>query len=169
MVVHGTWDAVMALGDNRESVMIGLDLLITATSTAVLFLALRWGAHRERGYLRAVLAPEVAAGTITDVELTALTGERSHRRRDRRAALRARDEGTSRHVERLVLASSFSTASRLRAQRGRGRRRGRTLAAVSALPRGSTTAERCQSSMTSSPCSRSRARLDSIWSSTSGA
>ena len=66
-----------------------------------------------------MLAPEVANGTITDVELTALTGERSRRRKDRRAALKARPDGMSRRREKHVLAASLDLAHDLSDSGGR--------------------------------------------------
>ncbi len=110
LLVHGTWDSMLALAHGNGFVVSALMLLITVTSIVALFVALRWGAHRERGYLRDVLAPEVVQGTITDVELTALTGERAHRRRDRRAALKGRAPGMSRHREKHVLAAALDLA-----------------------------------------------------------
>ncbi|RMI13815.1 PrsW family intramembrane metalloprotease [Cellulomonas triticagri] len=110
MLVHGTWDSAAALADGNGFAVSGLMLAITLASVAILLLALRWGAHRERGYLHDVLAPEVEAGVLTDVELQALVGERSHRRRDRRAAVRARAEGVSRRREKHVLAAALDLA-----------------------------------------------------------
>jgi RsiW-degrading membrane proteinase PrsW (M82 family) len=110
MLVHGTWDSMLALAGGNGYVVSALMLGITVASIVVLFTALRWGADRERGYLRDVLAPEVANGTITDVELTALTGERSRLRKDRKAAIKARPDGVSRRREKHVLAASLDLA-----------------------------------------------------------
>ena len=118
MVVHGTWNAMDALADGNGLVVSALLVVITAVSIAALVLALRWGPGRERGYLRDILAPEVTRGTLTDVELTALTGERSHRRRDRRAAVRARPDGVSRRQEKHVLTAALDLAHDLSESRG---------------------------------------------------
>ena len=93
-------------------------IAITVVSFVVLFLALRWGAHRERGWLHDVLAPEVANGTLTEPELTALTGEHSRRRKDRKAAINARDDGISRRREKHVLAASLDLAHDLSESHG---------------------------------------------------
>jgi RsiW-degrading membrane proteinase PrsW (M82 family) len=110
MVVHGTWDSMPALADGNGVVTSALMLVITAASIVALLLALRWGSGRERGYLRDVLAPEVTNGTLTDLELRALTGARSHRRRDRRAAVEGRAEGVSRRREKHVLTAALDLA-----------------------------------------------------------
>lgn len=110
MVVHGTWDSMAALADGNGVVVSALMLLITASSIAVLLVALRWGSHRERSYLDDVLAPEVVRGVVTDLELAALTGERAHRRRDRRAAVKGRGAGMSRRREKHVLAAALDLA-----------------------------------------------------------
>ena len=57
-----------------------------------------------------MLAPEVANGTITELELTALAGERSRRRKDRKAAIKARADGISRRREKHVLAAALDLA-----------------------------------------------------------
>ncbi|WP_203666981.1 PrsW family glutamic-type intramembrane protease [Cellulomonas pakistanensis] len=106
MVVHGSWDSMAALADGNGFAVTGLMLLITATSVAILLLALRWGSARERGYLRDVLAPEAEAGVLTDRELAALTGKR-HRRRDRRAARREGLDRAARRREKHVLAGAL--------------------------------------------------------------
>jgi len=110
MLMHGVWDSMAALADGHGVVLLGLMVLITVSSLVVLQVALRWGAHLERGYLHDVLAPEVPNGTITEVELAALAGERSRRRRDRRAAIRDRADGVSRRRERHVLAAALDLA-----------------------------------------------------------
>lgn len=110
MLVHGLWDSMLAIG-NANGIVISLLMLgITVVSFVVLLVALRWGSHRERGWLRDVLAPEVANGTITETELAALTGEQSHRRKDRKAAIKARADGISKRREKHVLAASLDLA-----------------------------------------------------------
>ncbi len=118
MLIHGLWDSLLALASGNGVVVWLLMFVITAVSIMVLLVALRWGAHRERGWLHDVLAPEVANGTITDLELTALAGERSRRRKDRKAALEGRAEGISRRREKHVLAASLDLAHDLAESHG---------------------------------------------------
>lgn len=118
MLVHGTWDSMAALADGDGVLVSLLMLVITVSSIVVLIAALRWGAYRERGYLYDVLAPEVATGTITEAELTALAGERSRRRKDRKAAIAGRTDGVSRRREKHVLAAALDLAHDLSESRG---------------------------------------------------
>jgi RsiW-degrading membrane proteinase PrsW (M82 family) len=118
MLIHGIWDSAAALADRNELVVLSLMVAITAASLIILVVALRWGAHRERGWLRDVLAPEVANGTITEVELDAVAGERSTRRRDRKTAIKGRADGVSRRREKHVLAASLDLAHDLAESHG---------------------------------------------------
>lgn len=118
MVLHGIWDSMPAVADGHALLTALLMIGVTVTSVVVLLVALRWGAHRERGWLGDVLAPEVANGTITELELTAVAGERSRRRRDRKAAVKARGDGVSRRREKHVLAASLDLAHDLSTSNG---------------------------------------------------
>ncbi|MET8523751.1 PrsW family intramembrane metalloprotease [Nocardioides sp. NBC_00163] len=119
VLVHGLWDSMLALSNANGFVMAALMIGITLTSIGTLLVALRWGAHRERGWLRDVLAPEVANGTITDLELTALTGEPSRRRKDRKAAIGGRADGVSKRRQKHVLAASLDLAHDLSESNGK--------------------------------------------------
>ncbi|WP_299922183.1 PrsW family intramembrane metalloprotease [uncultured Nocardioides sp.] len=118
MILHGVWDAQVALADSNPFLSLGFLLGITALLIYALFVALRWGSYRERGWMRDVLAPEVANGTITELELTALTGDRRNRRKDRKAAVTGRDEGMSKRREKHVLAGAIDLAHDLVDSRG---------------------------------------------------
>lgn len=72
---HAVWNAAMGLGLLAFRIAIGVLLAI-----AVIF-AERAAATRERGWMRDLMAPEVARGTISDPELDALAGRYAHRRR----------------------------------------------------------------------------------------
>lgn len=118
MILHGVWDSMPAVADGNGVLTSLLMVGVTVTSVVILFTALRWGAHRERGWLRDVLAPEVANGTITDTELTAVAGERSTRRHDRRTAIKSRADGVSRRREKHVLAGALDLAHDLSISHG---------------------------------------------------
>jgi hypothetical protein len=72
-------------------------------SLVVLYVAIRWAGTRERAFMRDIMAPEVAARTITEAELDALTGHRKERRRALKAGGRRR--------EKHVLAAARDLAS----------------------------------------------------------
>ncbi|GAA4361794.1 PrsW family intramembrane metalloprotease [Angustibacter luteus] len=118
MLIHGLWDSMLALANANSFGVSALMIGITAASVAVLIAALRWGAHRERDWLHDVLAPEVANGTITELELTAMAGERSRRRKDRKAALRGRPDAVSKRQEKHVLAACLDLAHDLSESNG---------------------------------------------------
>lgn len=98
VVIHGLWDS--AAGITGGSIWtFPVLFVITVASVVVLLFALRLGGDPERSFMRAVLAPEVAAGTVTAAEADAMAGHH----RDRIAFLRAGDDGTSRRQRVLVL------------------------------------------------------------------
>lgn len=61
------------LSDGVPVLTVVLMLLVTAGCLVMLRVVTRWGSARERGYLRDVLAPELAAGVVADTEVRALT------------------------------------------------------------------------------------------------
>ena len=113
MALHGVWDSATALG--RGSVLTVLIMIvITVVAVSTLFVALRLGAGREHEFMHAILAPEVRSGTITSAELDAVAGNR----RDRRAAVRHRQQGLSRRQEKHVLAAARDLTGDLAAAGG---------------------------------------------------
>jgi hypothetical protein len=107
VVIHGVWDSAAALGGETFAVLILLaDTLFSVTA---LLVAIRWAGRRERDFMRDIMAPEVAAGTITEAELAALSGHRH----ERRAAIRKRADGTSRRHEKHVLRAARDLAEDL--------------------------------------------------------
>ncbi len=108
VVAHGVWDSMSAITGGSFLIFV-LMIAVTAFSVAALFVAIRWGAGREHSYLHDILAPEVAAGVITEEELTALTGSR----RQRRAAVRAHRASTGRRAQRHVLHAARDLAEDL--------------------------------------------------------
>ncbi|SEE67228.1 PrsW family intramembrane metalloprotease [Jiangella alba] len=98
MVIHGVWDSAAALGGGTVVSLLILAATVVV-SLVVLLVAIRWAGRRERGYLTAILRPEVGEGVLTEPELDAATGYR----RQRRAAVRQRRPGTSRRAEKHVV------------------------------------------------------------------
>ena len=96
MVLHGVWDSTTAIGEETLSIIPVLAVL--AASIAGLVVAIRWAGGPERAFLRDIMEPEVARGTITEEELDVLTGHRKERkeagisgRRERHILRAARD------------------------------------------------------------------------------
>jgi RsiW-degrading membrane proteinase PrsW (M82 family) len=106
VLVHLLWDSMGALSRGTGGVIILLMLGITAASIAALLIALRLAGGRERAWLRDLLAPEVADGTLTDAELTALTGHR----KQIRAYVRSHENGMSRRKSKHVLRAARDLA-----------------------------------------------------------
>lgn len=77
---HAAWNASEGMGLTAFNLTTGVLLVI-----AVIF-AERAAATRERGWLRDLMAPEVARGTIGEPELDALAGRSAYRRRYIRSA-----------------------------------------------------------------------------------
>ena len=114
MLLHGVWDSAGAL--SRGTVLtFAVMLLTTIFAVVALTVAIRLGAGRERRFMHDLMAPEVTNGTITETELAALSGYR----RQRRAALRSRATGVSRHRERRVLRAARDLADDIAAAGGR--------------------------------------------------
>jgi RsiW-degrading membrane proteinase PrsW (M82 family) len=108
VVIHAAWDSAAALGGSGPLTFVIMGVT-TVVSVAAVFVALRLGAGRERGFMRAIMTPEVANGTISAAELDALAGDR----RDRRSAVRHRPEDMSRRRERHVLHAARDLANDL--------------------------------------------------------
>lgn len=102
MVLHGTWDSMGALSQGGFVIYL-LMPGITVASIVILFGAIRWASTRERGYLAAILAPEILDGTVTPEEATALTGPHRQHRQTLRAAAAAEPHPLSKRQERHVL------------------------------------------------------------------
>jgi RsiW-degrading membrane proteinase PrsW (M82 family) len=112
VVIHGVWDSAAAIGGPVHSVLILF--ATTVSSVLVLLLAIRWAGRRERGFMRDIMGPERAAGTITDAEFAALIGHR----KERRTAVRERADGVSRRREKHLVRAARDLAQDLAASGG---------------------------------------------------
>ena len=90
VLIHGVWDSAAAIGGQLYVVLVLLGTIVF--SLVALYVAIRWAGTREREFMRDIMAPEVAAGTITEPELDALTGHRKERRRALKAGGRRREK-----------------------------------------------------------------------------
>ncbi|GLZ48873.1 hypothetical protein Acsp06_50580 [Actinomycetospora sp. NBRC 106375] len=98
VVIHGVWDSSGAIADGTPLVSVVL-VLTTVVAVVVLFWAIRVGGRRESEFMRAILAPEQARGTISDVELEAAAGHR----RERRTFLRSAGDRATRRRRKHIL------------------------------------------------------------------
>ncbi len=102
MVAHGSWDGAAAVGGGTPLGLVGAVLLGIVALVAVI-IALRRTAPQEGRYLRDILRPEVANGTISEAELDAVTASRKLRRRfARRSGHGHAAHRRARHVTRAT-------------------------------------------------------------------
>ncbi|TCJ99584.1 PrsW family intramembrane metalloprotease [Nocardia alba] len=84
MLLHGLWDAQGNFSGGNNLAAIGIIALLMAAALVVAVLAFRLTIAREREFLAAILAPEVAADTVTAAECAAACGNAKQRRAFRR-------------------------------------------------------------------------------------
>ncbi|TQS41330.1 PrsW family intramembrane metalloprotease [Cryptosporangium phraense] len=85
MFFHFSWDDAGALAGGVDWLAVVLPwLVLLPVELAVLFFVLRHAATTERGWTRALLEPEVAAGVVDADLLTAVSGLRRDRKRYRK-------------------------------------------------------------------------------------
>lgn len=80
MLIHGSWDASAAIANSNGGAVIGVMLFSTLLAIFSLRWAFRLSQPLEQGWMRDILAPEVAAGHVTDAEIDAAAGRRKTRR-----------------------------------------------------------------------------------------
>ena len=109
MAFHGVWDDDGALVGNSTLVVVLSWIGLTALFLFVASRVYAMTVGPERGYLRAVLAPEAAVGVLTTEEVDTLAGDRHARRAYRKAA-----HGRAEHLRRgLVLEAARDLADEL--------------------------------------------------------
>jgi protease PrsW len=102
MVLHGLWDNIGGIVGTRTALVPVLWLAVIGLAFFVVTRAFNLSVPRERTYMRAVLAPEAAAGVITAEELDTLAGDRKARKAYRKAA---RGRADRRHRGHLLEAA----------------------------------------------------------------
>ncbi|WP_194861561.1 PrsW family intramembrane metalloprotease, partial [Dietzia sp. SYD-A1] len=99
MTFHCLWDAADAIGNSvfgstaYASLVLGVVIVVAIVVVRVIA---RRASRVQRQWLRAVLAPEVDQGVLTEPEVAAVVGDRGARRRYLRSAPHGRRQG--RHV-----------------------------------------------------------------------
>lgn len=105
MIAHATWDAAPALAGASPIAFLGV-IAFSVLALVLLFAVMRKTSGQEREFLRAVLEPEVANGTLTEDELDAACAPRKQRKRYIRAGKGHRAHHNAKHV----LHASFDLA-----------------------------------------------------------
>lgn len=114
MVLHGVWDSTAALVRGHTALVFVSMLAVIVVALAVAARVFTVTVPTEREFLRAVMAPEVAKGTLTESELEAMCGNRQDRRRFRKAGCNRRDRVRAGHV----LEAAYDLADALAVARG---------------------------------------------------
>lgn len=84
VALHLVWDSAVAMAGGNGVLVVTIMGLSVVAAAAVVWTAFHLSIHEERAAMRALMAPEAEAGTITDEELDALAGAWKQRRRYRR-------------------------------------------------------------------------------------
>ena len=103
MLIHGLWDSAAALAGPWVYVLL---IVLTIGAIAALIVAFRAAGGREHSIARAILAPEVANGTLTEAELDAVAGTR----KARRTVAAHPEAGMSKRAERRVFTAARDLA-----------------------------------------------------------
>jgi RsiW-degrading membrane proteinase PrsW (M82 family) len=114
MLFHGVWDSVSGLAGSQVWLTWVLLIGIVALALVVVTTVFRMTVPKERAFLRAVMAPEVAAGVLTQAELEAMAGDRKERKAYRKAGTSRTDRRRRSHV----LEAGFDLADELGTARG---------------------------------------------------
>lgn len=114
MLFHGVWDDLGGIVGPYLPLLFAGWVVLIGLAILVVTRVFRFVIGPERDYMRAVLAPEVAAGTITAAELDTLAGDARARRAYRRGAA---DRPDRRH-RALVLQAAHDLADELAAAGG---------------------------------------------------
>jgi RsiW-degrading membrane proteinase PrsW (M82 family) len=114
MLLHGTWDSLGAIAGPSALKLIGLLIGVIVIALAIFVQVYKSTVHRERDFVRDVMAPEEARDVITPAELDALAGNRKARKAYRKAARK----GHERKRARYVLNAAYALGDELAAARG---------------------------------------------------
>ncbi|MEU4706635.1 PrsW family intramembrane metalloprotease [Nocardia salmonicida] len=113
MLLHGVWDA-QANFSSSGAAAIGLIVLQMLVALTIAILVFRLTVTREREFLAAILAPEVAADTVTAAESAAACGNAKQRRTFRRTG----EDRQARRRHGFVLDAIADLADALAADHG---------------------------------------------------
>lgn len=111
MLLHSVWDNTAGILGPAAPFALVAWVVMTAITLTIVVQIFRRTVGVERAYMRAVLAPEVEAGTITAEEAEALAGDRKARKAYRQVA-------QDRDRRRLVLLAAHDLADELGSANG---------------------------------------------------
>jgi len=114
MLLHGTWDSLGAIAGPSGLKLIGLLIGVIVVALAIFVQVYKLTVHRERDFVRDVMAPEEARDVITPAELDAMAGNRKARKAYRKTARK----GHERKRARYVLNAAYALGDELAAARG---------------------------------------------------
>lgn len=103
MLAHGSWDGLAAIGGGAGPLGFVAVLLFSVLALVLLFAAMRRTVGQERDFLRAILEPEVANGTLSEAELDAVCAPRKQRKRFVHATKGHRSHHNAKHLLRASL------------------------------------------------------------------
>lgn len=98
MVLHGIWDSAGALARGNNIVILPLWILLVTVALVIVVRVFGMTVPRERQFLHDILAPEAAAGLLTEDELATLCGDRKARKAFRKAAPSRADRVRTAHI-----------------------------------------------------------------------
>lgn len=101
MFLHFTWDDAAGLGGGNGLGVIAVMAASIILALVILTIAFRLAAPREHEFVRDLLAPEVEAGTVTDVEVDAMV-DRKARKAWLRAAPAHRERRARKHLRHAL-------------------------------------------------------------------
>jgi RsiW-degrading membrane proteinase PrsW (M82 family) len=114
MLLHGTWDSLGAIAGPSGLKLIGLLIGVIVVALVIFVQVYKLTVHRERDFVRDVMAPEEVRNVITRAELGAMAGNRKARKAYRKAA----PAGRERKRARYVLNAAYALGDELAAARG---------------------------------------------------
>lgn len=101
MFLHFTWDDAAALGGGGAGVLL-VEVLSTVLGFTLLTVAFRRAAPREHQFVRDILAPEIAAGSLSTAELDAVLDKKA-RKHAKKSAPSHRAKKSRMHLRRAIL------------------------------------------------------------------
>ncbi|OIJ29887.1 MULTISPECIES: PrsW family intramembrane metalloprotease [unclassified Microbacterium] len=101
MFLHFTWDDATGLGGGNGLGVVAVMAGSVILALVILSIAFRLAAPREHQFVRDLLAPEVAAGTVTDEEIEAMV-DRKARKTWLRAAPGHRERRARKHLRHAL-------------------------------------------------------------------
>lgn len=114
MLLHGLWDSMGAIADGNNALIFLTMAVIIVVALVLVSRVFTTTVAREREFMRAIMAPEVARGSLTAAELDAVCGNRKARKLFRKAG----GDRSARKRNGHVLDAAFDLADELASAHG---------------------------------------------------